>query len=172
MSKNKTKVFHRKIDFNYDRDYILERHCRINYECDAPHKRNMPYQKYRNEWFAMPGQLDSFINALVVSMKDARTIAEIIENEFGRKIAYIWASFHPNSASGFHYAELQEIYVEEEFRADGTAVMLMDYVEKRSKANGAKLLRSATGVANIKSIELHKKMGYAQYRIEFEKMLK
>ena len=30
---------HRKIDFSIDKEYILERHCRVNYECDCYWKR-------------------------------------------------------------------------------------------------------------------------------------
>ena len=32
------KLVHRKIDFACDRDYVLECHCKINYECDCPWK--------------------------------------------------------------------------------------------------------------------------------------
>jgi len=40
-------MIHRKIDFEKDREYVLERHCRINYECDTPWKRELPYEEYR-----------------------------------------------------------------------------------------------------------------------------
>ena len=156
------KLIHRNIDLNFDKEYILERHCRVNYECDCPWKRKMPYEEYRNEWFSLKTQIKSFIDALIESIKDNRTIAEIIENEEGIKVAYLWVPF---------YADVQDIYVEEEFRNTGIAYYLMEYAENKAKDNGAKVIRSGTGCENNVSIQLHNKLGYYQYRYEFGKLL-
>ena len=39
------------------------------------------------------------------------------------------------------------------------------------KQNGAKVIRSGTGCENVKSQAMHQKMGYYQYRMEYEKVL-
>ena len=45
------------------------------------------------------------------------------------------------------------------------------YIQKLSRFNTAKVIRSGTGCENAKSIRLHEKLGYYQYRYEFEKVL-
>ena len=87
------ELIHRKIDLQHDREYILESHCEINYECDTPWKRKMNYEEYRREWFSLSGQIAEFLGALEDSMKDPRTIAEIIENENSDTLGYLWAPF-------------------------------------------------------------------------------
>jgi len=162
------KLNHRPIDPEADKDYILERHCRVNYECEAPWKREMTYEQYRGEWFGTQNQ-EVYINALVESMKDNRTIAEIIEDENGARAAYIWVTFYEDS--GFRFADVQDIYVEDEFRRCGIAKLLFGYAEEKARQNGAKVMRSGTGCENVKSIAMHEKQGYYQYRCEFEKLL-
>ena len=164
-------LIHRKINFESDRDYVLERHCRVNYECDCPWKREMAYQAYRAEWFGLQGQINEFSDALLDSMKDSRTIAEVIENDDGEKVAYLWVPFFADEESGFSFADVQDIYVEEKFRAMGIASRLLEYAEAKARENGAKVIRSGTGCDNIKSVKLHEKQGYYQYRYEFEKLL-
>lgn len=165
------ELIHRKINIEFDKEYLLERHCRINYECDSPWKRRMTYSEYRNEWFELENQINGFIDGLSDSLRDSRTIAEIIENEKSAKAAYIWIPFYADMESGFCFAEVQDIYIEEQFRNDGIATLLMEYAELKAKENGAKVIRSGTGCENIKSLGLHEKLGYYQYRYEFEKLL-
>ena len=165
-------LIHRFINFEDDKDYILERHCRVNYECDCPWKRKkMSYDEYRNEWFSMPSQIKGFSEMLLESIKDNKSIAEIIENEDKIKVAYLWVQFHADNENGFCFADVQDIYVEEEYRNMGIAEKLMKYAETKVKENGAKIIRSGTGIENIKSFNLHDKLGYYQYRYEFEKLL-
>jgi len=163
---------HRKIDFPRDRAYVLERHCRINYECDAPWKRKMPYDAYQAEWFGLSGQIDEFSSALLDSIRDTATIAEIIESEDGTAVGYLWVPFSRNEESGFCFAKVQDIYVEPAYRGMGIAAQLMMlYAEENARQNGAKILRSGTGCENDKSIGLYQKLGYYTYRYEFEKLL-
>ena len=166
-------LVHRSINFEEDKDYIFERHCRVNYECDCPWKRkNMTYDDYRNEWFSMKSQIDGFSEMLKESIKDNKSIAEIIENEDKIKVAYLWVQFNSDNENGFCFADVQDIYVEEEFRNMRIAENLMQYAESKAKENGATVIRSGTGCENNKSINLHNKLGYYQYRYEFEKLLK
>ncbi len=139
------ELIHKTIDIDLDKEYILERHCRVNYECDSPWKRQMSYEEYRNEWFGLQSQMDIFINALAGSMNEPGTIAEIIENTAGITVAYLWVPFYADKESGFRFAEVQDIYVESEFRNAAIATSLMDYAERKAKENGAKVIRSGTG---------------------------
>jgi len=161
---------HIKIDIKRDKDYILERHCLVNYECDTPWARKVPYDKYRENWYAWAGQQDGFLSALRESMEDARTIAEIIKTKSGEIVGYLWVPFYGTDLK-FIWADVQDIYIEEAYRKSGIAGYLMDYAEKMARKNGAKVIRSGTGCENIKSQGLHKKMGYYEYRMEYEKVL-
>lgn len=165
------KIIHRKIDITTDKEYILEAHCMINYECDTPWKRSVPYEVYRDEWFCLKNQISEFYNYLCDTTNDDKTIAEIIEDENRKVIGYLWVPFCKDDESGFVYADIQDIYIEPEYRKQGIASELFDYVENKAKQNGAKVIRSGTGCENISSIELHKKTGYYVYRYEFEKEL-
>ena len=163
-------LHHAKIDLIKDRDYIFERHCRINYECDTPWARRISYAEYRTIWFTNNGQQEDFLTAFAESVKDAHTIAEIITTESGEAVGYLWVPFHGEDPS-FVWADIQDIYVEENWRRMGVAEYLVDYAEKAAKLNGAKAIRSGTGCDNVNSQWLHKKMGYYQYRMEYEKVL-
>ena len=82
-------IVHRQIDFVKDKGYVLERHCRINYECDCPWVREIAYDDYRKDWFSLKNQINGFYEYLEQTSKDSRTIAEIIEDENGCVIGYI-----------------------------------------------------------------------------------
>ena len=119
----------------------------------------------------MGGQVNGFYDYLKDTAQDSRTIAEIIETDDGKFAGYLWAPFISDEESGFCFADFQEIYIEEEFRRFGAAAELFQYVEDKARQNGAKVIRSGTGCENIRSIKLHEKLGYYQYRYEFEKVL-
>jgi len=162
---------HRPIDLDRDKDYVLERHCRINYACDSPWARAIPYEEYRRNWFAMPSQINEFWQHLQESANDPRAITEIIENGAGEIVGYLWGSFWENKQAGIACLELQDIYVEEACRGQCIASRLFAYAEERARAAGANLVRSGTGRENAASIAMHKKLGYDIYRYEFEKRL-
>ncbi len=165
------KLIHRNIDFEKDRDYILERHCRINYACESPWKREMPYPAYRSEWFSLASQVSGFYRYLERTAQDDRAIAEIIETEDGRIVGYLWSTFYEDEESGFRFAEIQEIYIEEEFRRHGAATQLYEYAEAKARRSNANVIRAGTGLCNKASIQLHESLGFAPYRCEFEKLL-
>lgn len=164
-------LVHRPIDFIRDKDYILECHCRINYECDCPWQRQISYAEYRSEWFSLSRQIAAFYDYLKESAQDHRTIAEIIENSDGAVVGYLWVPFCEDEESGFSFADVQDIYVDESFRRMGIADALLEYAEQKARLNGAKVIRSGTGCENMRSIRLHEKHGYYQYRLEYEKLL-
>ena len=165
------KLIHRNIDFEKDRDYILECHCRINYACESAWAREVPYSDYRKEWFSLTRQVSGFYDCLEQTAKDDRAIAEIIESEDGHIAGYLWATFCEDEESGFCFAEIQEIYIEEKFRRYGAAAQLYEYAEAKARRNGAKVIRAGTGLCNRASLQLHERMGFVPYRCEFEKVL-
>jgi len=164
-------LVHRPIDFERDRDYVLERHCRINYACDSPWARAIPYGEYRRNWFAMSGQVNEFWQHLQESAEDSRAITEIVEGETGETVAYFLCSFWEDKEAGLRCLEMQDLYVEEAFRKQGVASRLFAYAEERARAAGMNLMRSGTGRENAASIAMHAKLGYGIYRYEFEKRL-
>ncbi len=165
------ELIHRPIDFIRDRDYVLECHCRINYECDCPWARKVAYEDYRSDWFSMKNQINGFYDYLQETAADPRSIAEIIETADSQTVGYLWAPFCADEESGFCFTDVQDIYIEANFRKYGIASDLLEYAENHARANGAKVIRSGTGCENIASIELHKKRGFYAYRYEFEKLL-
>ena len=167
-----TGFIHRKIDFVADKEYVLERHCRINFECETPWVRKNGYDAYRNEWFSMRSQVDGFYEYMRNTASDERTIAEIIEDKNGDTIGYLWVPFYVIGESGFCFAEVKDIYIEEPYRKLGIATKLLAYAEETAIANNANAIRSGTGGENGKSIGLHSKLGYHCVRYEFEKSLK
>ena len=153
-----------------DHDYALECHCKNNYACDAPWARAMPYEQYRANWFAMPGQMDEFWQHLLESMKDPRTVAELMLDEDGAIAGYFWAPFWEAEA-GFSCLELQDIYIEEAYRRQGLAAQWFARAEEHARSCGAKVFRSGTGCENAASIAMHKRLGFYVQRYEFEKVL-
>lgn len=165
------KLVHRKVDFVADRDYILECHCRINYECECPWKREMSYQDYKDEWFSLKSQVDGFFNYLSETALDERSIVEIIEDDIGNTVGFLWVPFNEDKEIGFCFAEIQDVYIEESYRKIGVATELLKYAENKARECGANVIRSGTGCENRASILMHEKLGYYQYRYEFEKVL-
>ena len=123
------RLVHRPIDFARDREYVLERHCRVNYACDSPWARAMAYEEYRRNWFAMPEQINEFWEHLQESAKDPRAITEIIEDKNGETAAYLWCSFWENEQAGIACLEVQDVYVDA-FRKQGVASRLFAYAER------------------------------------------
>ena len=165
------RLIHRSIDFDKDKDYILERHCRINYACESAWAREMSYPDYRSDWFSLTSQVAGFYGYLEQTAQDDRAIAEIIETEDGCIVGYLWTTFCEDKESGFCFAEIQEIYIEEEFRHRGAATQLYEYAEAKARRNNAKVIRAGTGLCNKASLQLHERLGFVPYRYEYEKLL-
>ena len=81
----------RRININEDRDFLLEFHCRINFESETPYMRKLPYEEYHEKWLST-SQPESFLSDLAKTMKENRTIAEILEID-GVKVGYLWVTF-------------------------------------------------------------------------------
>ncbi|MDM8129851.1 GNAT family N-acetyltransferase, partial [Paraclostridium benzoelyticum] len=68
-------------------------------------------------------------------------------------------------------AEINDILIIDSYKNKGIASFLIKHVEEQCKINGAKVLRSGTGINNLASIKLHEKLDFQTYRVEFEKVL-
>lgn len=165
------RLIHRPIVWTRDRDYVLECHCAINYACDCPWACERPYAAYRAEWFSLRGQVEGFSDAILRSARDARAIAEIIEDQDGARVGYLWAPFCEDAESGFTFMDVQDLYIEKVYRRRGVAAQLLHYAQERARQAGAKVIRSGTGCGNAASIALHEKNGFYPYRVELEKVL-
>jgi GNAT superfamily N-acetyltransferase len=160
----------RKIDLNKDRQTLLDFHYVTNYESGSPilHKAYTPEQ-YREIWMKSHGP-EEFLSTLAKSIKDPQTIAEFWENE-GSVVAYIWVTFMDWPEFKAIGAEISDILVVPEFQRRGIATQIIKHVEELARKRGATLLRSGTGIKDVASQELHAKMGFQTYRVEFEKEL-
>lgn len=154
-----------------DKELILDFHCEINYASETSWAREAPYEQYKDKWFST-SQPSQFFSHLLETQKDTRTIAEIIEDDNGKAIGYIWVIFHDVPDYHLTIAEIMDIFVIPEYRRTGLGTKLLNYIEDRARRSGANLLRSETGIENTASIELHRKHGFQTYRLLFEKPLK
>lgn len=164
-------MIHRNIDIVRDKDFLLELHCEINYECESAWGKGSSFSAYREKWMNSSSQIEEFTYYLSKSMEDKRTIAEIIEDDNGVAAAYIWVSFFDVKDYNISIAEIREIAVVKSHRRSGIGKYIMNYIEKKSKESGANVLRSGTGYDNCASKLLHEKSGFKPYRIEYEKIL-
>lgn len=165
-------IIHRRIDPVKDREMLLEFHCEINYECESSFAKEIPYELYREKWFTADNQIEEFITALASNMGDCNTIADILENEEGTILGYLWMSFFDLNDYRLLVAEIREIYVAKEFRKSGIGKYAIEYAEKAARVKGADILRSGTGYENAGSRTIHEHYGFKPYRIEYEKLLK
>jgi GNAT superfamily N-acetyltransferase len=153
-----------------DKDLILELHCEINYESETPWARKEPYTKYRKKWFST-SQPEQFFSHLIETMKDHRTIAEVIEDSNHHVLGYIWVIFHDVPDYHLTIAEIMDFMIVSSHRRAGLGTKILKYIEDRAIRQGADLLRSETGIENVASRKLHRKLGFEPYRVLFEKQL-
>lgn len=164
-------IRHRKVDIVKDREILLELHCEINYECESGFAKEAPYEIYRKKWLDTENQVEEFISALSKSMGDNKTIADILEDENGIALGYLWVTFYDIKDYNLSIAEINEIAVTKQFRKSGIGTYAIEYTKKIAKMRGANILRSGTGYGNISSRVFHERCGFKPYRIEYEKIL-
>jgi len=160
---------YRAIDVKRDRDLLLEFHCRINHDSETPYARTASYEQYRKKWLST-SQPETFLSDLVDSMKDERTMAEILEDN-GFAVGYLWVTFNDIRDYGVTIAEVMDIAVVPKYQRRGIGSKMFRHIEEAARKRGATLLRSDTGVDNIASQKLHEKSGFKPYRIHYEKVI-
>jgi GNAT superfamily N-acetyltransferase len=159
----------RDIDIENDKEFILESHCKINFNCDSKWAVEPGYNNYRDKWFSTEDP-NKFLKALTKNLKDNRTLGLIVQDGI-KKIGYCWVSFYDIKDYDISIAEINDILIIDEYKNKGIATFLIEYIEEKCKLNGAKVLRSGTGINNLASIKLHEKLNFQTYRVEFEKII-
>jgi GNAT superfamily N-acetyltransferase len=160
----------RRININEDRDSLLEFHCRINFESETPYMRKLPYERYREKWLST-SQPESFLSDLAKTMKENRTIAEILEID-SVKVGYLWVTFTDVQDYGITIAGIMDIVVARDYQRRGIGTAMLRHVEELAKGQRATLLRSDTGIENLASQKLQESFGFKPYRIHYEKVLR
>lgn len=159
----------RRININKDRDVLLEFHCRINFESETPYMRKLAYEEYRNKWLST-SQPASFLSDLAKTIKENRTIAEILEDG-DAQVGYLWVTLADIQDYGITIAEIKDIAVAPEYQRKGIGTMMMQHIERLAKKRGARMLRSDIGIENTASQKLHESSGFKLYRVSYEKVL-
>lgn len=158
-----------KFNIEKDKDFILDCHCKINFKCASDWEVVNGFEAFSDKWFST-NQPREFLDALIYSLKDERTLAIVIKDGL-ENIGYAWVRFFDIQDYDMTIAEIDDTMVIEKYQNKGIATYLMDYITEKSKLHGATILRSATGISNLASIGLHEKLGFKSYRVEFEKIL-
>jgi ribosomal protein S18 acetylase RimI-like enzyme len=132
--------------------------------------RKLPYERYREKWLST-SQPESFLSDLAKTMKENRTIAEILEID-NAKVGYLWVTFTDVQDYGMTIAGIMDIAVARDYQRRGIGTAMLRHVEELAKERGATLLRSDTGIENLASQKLHGSFGFKPYRIHYEKVLR
>ena len=160
----------RRININEDKNLLLEFHCRINFESETPYLRKLSYEEYREKWMST-SQPESFLSDLARTMKEDRTIAEILDDG-DAEVGYLWVTFTDVQDYGITIAGIMDIAVAPDHQRKGIGTMMLRHIEEIAKERGATLLRSDTGIENMASQKLHESFGFKPYRIHYEKVLR
>lgn len=160
---------YRAIHVERDRDLLLEFHCRINYESETPHARKASCEQCREKWLST-SQPESYLQHLIKTMNDKRTLAEILEDN-GKTVGYLWVAFTDIEGYDTTIAEVMDCAVAPGYQRQGIGTRIMTHIERMAKKKGASLLRSDTGIENKASQKLHEKAGFKPHRICYEKIL-
>ncbi len=161
---------HRPADLTADRDFLLEMHCLGNYESDTPWARARPYVAYREEWLRTP-QPQGFLDALRRSLAEARTIAEVWEED-GRPVGFLWVGLTEIEGYAVTVADVNDIEVAPQDQRRGIGTLMLQHAEALARERGAQLMRSETGIENEASQALHARLGFDVYRLQYEKALR
>lgn len=159
----------RRIDFETDKNMLLEFHCRINYESETPYMRRLSYEEYRKKWLGT-SQPESFLADLEKTANEKGTIAEILEDDYV-PTGYLWVTFTDVKDYNIKIASIMDIAVSPNYQRKGFGTMMLRHIQELSKERKATLLRSDMGIENVASQKLHEGFGFRPYRIHYEKIL-
>jgi GNAT superfamily N-acetyltransferase len=153
-----------------DREFILEARILARFENDTPWARSPGLPSYRR-WWLSTRQSDRFMRLLARSLRDKRTIAEII-NVDGVDTGFVWATFVDVPESAFTYVELNELAFRPEWQRHGLGRLTIAHVEEVALERGADAIRSFSGVESLASNKLHISTGFVPIETRYEKLLK
>ncbi len=119
---------YRRINIEKDRSILLELHCQINYESETPFAREVSYEQYREKWLST-SQPESYLKHLAKTMKDKRTIAEILEDN-GILVGYLWMKLTEVEGYNITIAEIMDIIVVPDYQRQGIGTKMMKHIEE------------------------------------------
>lgn len=163
-------MHHRTVDLVRDRDFLLDVHCELNFVCESEVDRRTPYEVYRRQWLNS-GQPEDFLAGVAKSLEDPRTLCEVIEDEVGEPIAYLWLTFVDVHGYDMMLAELNDLWVAPHRRRQGMGRSLIEFSAAHARSKGAHRLRSGSGAGNSPALRLHADAGFLPYRVELERPL-
>ena len=147
-------------------EYPLQCHCKICHVSNNFRPGERPdYASFRAR-LRERGVWEESRGHMVSSLKDERTVLSIVETKDRYRVGYLWVVFGDWYEQ--HTADINDIYVEEDFRRQGVATQMLFYVETEARRHGANLLISGTGVDNEVSQKLHTKYGFGLRRYEYQ----
>ena len=107
-------VTFRPIDLETDREFILEVRVQTLFQDETPWARSPGLPSYRH-WYLSSRHPDQFFKLLARSLRDPRTIADVVEVE-GTAAGFVWATFVDVPESDFTYLELRAMGLRPEFQ--------------------------------------------------------
>jgi ribosomal protein S18 acetylase RimI-like enzyme len=110
------------------------------------------------------------LSDLAETMKDSRTIAEILEDDCVTA-GYLWVTFTDVKDYNITIAGIMDIAVSPSYQRKGIGTTILRHIQELSEERKATLLRSDTGIENVASQKLHEGFGFKPYRIHYEKIL-
>ena len=164
-------ITHRRINVERDRDVLLDFHAQANYAVASPWiKSYTPFEEFRAHWLATP-QPQQFIEAMIESQNDVRTVAEVWEID-GEPAGYIWVRFTDIPEYGFTRADVDDLAVAPQFRRRGLGSKMMEFAEEAARASGANALYVDTGWENAPARSLYVRRGFREREIRYEMLLR
>ena len=160
----------RRIDPEADRAFLLDLRVLTLFQNETPWARSPGLPSYRR-WYLSSSQPERFIKLIARSLREPRTIADIIEVD-GTPAGFIWATFVHVREADFRYMELVAMGLRPEFQRQGLGRFTHAHVEAVALELGADAIRSFAGAQNEAAIAFHRSQGFRPIEIRYEKLLK
>ena len=158
----------RRIDPEADKAFVLDVRVQTLFQDETPWARSPGLPSYRR-WYLSTRHPEQFMKLLTRSLRDPRTIADIIELD-GTPAGFVWATFVEVKESDFSYVEINSMGLQPEFQRQGIGRVTAAHVDEIAIANGAKGVRSFAGVQNEASQAFHLSLGFEPIEIRYEKL--
>ena len=147
-------------------EYAVECHCRVCHASNNFRPGGRPsYEEFRRQ-FRERGVWEESRMHLLRSLQDARTLLDVADTRAGERVGFYWVVF--SDWYEHHWAEINDIYVEERFRRRGAATEMLSHIEAEVRRLGAEVLNSGTGVDNVASQRMHERYGFTPRRYEYQ----
>ncbi len=166
-----TMITHRRVDFERDRDTLLELHSHANYASSSPWVRSLvSFEEYRDDWLET-AQPSEFLGNLAKAMEDPRTVAELWEVD-GEPAGLVCVRFTDTGWRGFTRADVYDLAVAPAFRRMGIGSLMMEFAEEVARSHGANALYVGTDWENGPARALYEKRDFRQQEVQYEMLFR